>query len=242
MDLFQIRRMFREMSGRYDLVDDDSSGTLDMLINQASRALDRKTFHQKSPAVHWAAVAIDDFQVSIPYCRAIKEVWMSYVAPADDVARYQLEKRDLQWIIANYLSAETVSSGTPLYWAPTLTRRIPEGVDISAFSTYMTYMDPMTDVAQDYNALVFVAPTSAAALIGVRGLYYSKELTLRTDENYWTVNHPTVLLRAVMLELETFNQNRSKIRGWREDLAVDAVEIDKDLVEEEITEIDQIND
>ena len=235
MNLFDTRHRFRDLSGRYDLVDDDVTDHVDWLIRQACRYLDRKSKHQKSGAVHYAQTAVDDFQVSIPYCRAVKEVWLT-----STTERYQLEKKDLQWLIANYLSADTITSGTPLYWAPTLTRRIPEGVDISAFASYMTYMDTMTGVGQDYNAIVFLPPISAIQLIEVRGLYYSKDLALDADENYWSINHESLLIMAIMRELEVFNQNRSKVRGWEEDIQRDLEEINRDLVEEQIAEIDQM--
>jgi hypothetical protein len=234
MDLFTIRRNFRSLSGRYDLVDDDPTGLANFLINSASRYLDRATEHQKTWGVHFEEIAVDAFHADIPFCRAIKEAW---VATATE--RWQLEKMDIQDLIRNYLTSAP-DSGEPLYYSPVITRRIPEGVDISAFSSYMTFMDTSTDLDNDFNAIVIVPPTDETLLVEVRGLYYSKELTLDADENYWTVVHPLTLLKAVMRELEIFNQNRSKTKAWDEALGIEIQNINQDLVEELISEVDEM--
>src|SRR4030067_944532 len=118
MNLLDIKKHFRSLSGRYDLIDDDVSGTVNLLINEACRNLDRLTEHQKTWGVHFVSAPINSFRVSIPYCRAIKEVWL-----ATTTERWQLEKKNIQDLIVEYLSSAP-TSGTPLYYAPTLTRRI----------------------------------------------------------------------------------------------------------------------
>jgi hypothetical protein len=235
MDLFAIRRHFRSLSGRYDLIDDDPTGLAAFFINSASRYLDRATEHQKTWGVHFEEIAADAFHADIPFCRAVKEVWVSN----DQNERYQLEKMDIQDIIRSYLSS-TPESGEPLYYSPVITRRIPEGVDISAFSSYLTYTDTQTDLDNDFNAIVIVPPTDASLLVEVRGLYYSKELVNDADENYWTVVHPLTLLKAVMRELEIFNQNKSKTAAWDRALAIEIQNINQDLVEELIAEVDEM--
>jgi hypothetical protein len=235
MNLLGIRTHFRLLSGRYDIVDDDVSGTANFLINEACRYLDRLTEHQKTWGVHFVEAATSDFKVDIPYCRAIKEVWATNAS----LEKWQLEKMNLQDLIATYLSS-TPTDGQALYYSPTITRRIPEGVDISAFSSYLTYMDTSTDLDHNHNAIVFSCPTDEDILIEVRGLFYSKELTIDADENYWTVVHPLTLLKAIMRQLEIFNQNKSKVDLWDQALKVELEMINNDLVDEIIAEVDVI--
>jgi len=235
MDLFTIRRNFRSLSGRYDLIDDDPTGLANFLINSASRYLDRATEHQKTWGVHFEEIAADAFHADIPFCRAVKEVWVG----TDQNERWQLEKMGIQDLIRNYLSSPP-DSGEPLRYSPVITRRIPEGVDISAFSSYLTYTDTATDLDNDFNSVVIVPPTDETLLVEVKGLYYSKELVEDADENYWTVVHPLTLLKAVMRELEIFNQNRSKTRAWDEALGIEIQNINQDLVEEIISEVDEM--
>jgi len=235
MDLFGIRRMFRGLSGRYDLADDDTVGIVNFMINEACRNLDRLTEHQKTWGVHFELAAIDAFKVDIPYCRSIKEVWVG----DSSENRWQLTKMNLQDIIYTYLRA-TPDSGEPSYYSPVITRKIPVDADLSAFSAYMNYMDTSTDLANNFNAVVILPPTSAELLVEVRGLYYSNELVEDADENYWTTVHPLTLLKAVMRELEVFNQNRTKTQAWDEALGNEVLNINKDLVEEIVSEVDEM--
>lgn len=235
MNFFQIKRMFRDLSGRYDLVDDDSQDTVNDLINEASRKLDRQGENQKTWGSHFEEAVIDAFKVDIPNCRAIKEVWLTNA----ELDRWRIEKMDLQEIVATYLSS-TPTSGEPLYYSPVITREIPEGTDLSAFAAYMTYLDTSVAIGYDVNAVVILPPTDEALLVEVRGLYYSARMVADADTNYWSTVHPLTLLKASLLELEIFNQNEGKTKQWRSALAEDLIGISKDLVEEVVSEIDQI--
>jgi hypothetical protein len=235
MDLHKVRETFRTLSGRYDLADDDETDVLRELINSASRHLDRLTQHQKSPASHFEQLAADAFHADIPLCRGIKEVWVS-----STTARWQIEKMDLQDLIYDYLSGDDISSGTPEFYSPVITRKIPSDADLSSFSSYMTYLDTLPNLGLDYNGIVIVPPTESIILVEVRGLFYSPELTDDEDENFWSRVHPMTLIKATLREIEIFNQNASKKRQWDDAIAEDIVSISKDLVEEDIAEITQI--
>lgn len=236
MNFAQIKGMLRTLSGRYDLVDDDPAKTIDTIINSASRFLDRISENQKSYGVHFVAMLTDAFKVSIPYCRSIKEVWI-----ASTTARWQLDKKPVQDIIVEYLSSnDEVESGTSTYYAPTVTRKIPEDANLTSFSTYMTYMDTSVDIDHEHNAIVVVPPTDEDVMVEVRGLFYSKAFSDDDDENYWSVNHPTLLVMAALRELEVFNQNKSKVDAWTEAIVTYTTPIEKDLVDEDISEIDQM--
>lgn len=230
MNLLDIRKHFRTLSGRYDLVDDDVSGTVNFLINEGSKYLDRLTEHQKSFGSHFGLLTANSFNLSIPYCRSIKEVW-AYTT----TERWQLEKKNLQDICSEYL-ASTPTSGDGMYYSPVITRKIPENADLSAFSTYMTFLETMTAVTYNFNGIVVVPPPDVDIMLEIRGYFYSRELVLETDENYWTVVHPLTLLKAALRELEVFNQNASKVKLWEEALAVEIDNINKDLVAEIISE------
>jgi hypothetical protein len=205
-----------------------------MLINQACRFLDKQTEHQKTWGSYFNQIVAGGFHLSIPHCRAIKEVWVSTTTE-----RWQLEKKDLQDVVVDYLSSQP-TNGESMVYSPVITRKIPEDADLSAFSAYMTYLDTMTTLTNDYNGIVVLPPTDSTILVEVRGFFYSAELVEETDVNYWTVNHPLTLVKAVMRELEIFNQNQSKVKGWDEALGAEITNIAKDLVSEIIAEVDQI--
>lgn len=236
MNLFQLLRTFRSISGRYDLVDDDPEKNIVSIINAASMNLDRLAETQKSFSSYFAFLNVGAFQLSIPYCRAIKEVWAS-----STTARWQIEKKKLQEIIVNYMSSDTIDSGDSSYYSPVVTRKMPDDADLSTFATYMTYLDTQPNLDANYNGIVIVPPTDTKIMIEVKGLFYSAPLTEDDDENYWSAIHPMTLLRSVMRELDIFNQNQSKVENWNKALSLDIENINKDLVAELISEIDEID-
>lgn len=234
MNLLDIKGHFRNLSGRYDLVDDDVSGTVNLFINEGCRYLDRITENQKTWGSHFVSLLANTFNVSFPFCRAVKEIWLS-----STTERWQLEKKDLQDLILAYLSSQPVSS-SPLYYSPVITRKIPENADLSAFSTFMAYLDTQINLGHGLNGIVLLPPSSINLLVEVRGFFYSRELVDDNDENYWTAIHPLTLLKSSLRELEVFNQNQSKVEAWDKALSVEIDNINKDLVEEIISEVDQI--
>jgi len=231
MNLLEIRKHFRALSGRYDLIDDDPSNTVNLIINHGSRWLDRQTEHQKSFGSHFGLLTTGLFNFSIPLCRAIKEVWVY-----NTTSRWQLEKKNLQDICAGYLSS-TPTNSTTQYYSPVITRKIPEDADLSSFATYLTYLDTITNVGNEYNGIVIVPPSDVDLAVEVRGYYYSAELVNPDDQNFWTVSHPMTLLKSAMRELEVFNGNASKIELWEKALLTEVTEINKDLVTELISEV-----
>lgn len=237
MNLHELKDTFKLLTGRYDLAEDESTDTLKRLINQACRALDRSLDeNQKSWGVHVDGIVTDEYKLGIPYCRSIKEVWAR-----SKTAVWQLEKIDIQDMIANYLSGDSISSGDPEFYSPVITRKIPESEPISEFSDYLQYMDTSTDLDYNFNAIVISPPTDSNLVLDVRGLFYSKNLDNDKDENYWSTVHPMTLLKAVARELEVFNQNTTKYNLWEKALRKDLSSIGKDLTEEIIAEVDQMD-
>lgn len=236
MDLFHLLRTFRTLTGRYDLIDDDPEMNIISIINSASMTLDRLSENQKSFGSYFAFLDIGEFSLSIPHCRAIKEVWA-----ASTTARWQIEKKNLQDIILSYLSSDTITSGDSSYYSPVVTRKIPEDADLSTFASYMTYLDTQPNLDANYNGIVIVPPTDTKIMIEVKGLFYSATLAEDSDENYWSAIHPMTLLRAVMRELDIFDQNQSKVDNWNKIIAIDLENISKDLVSEIISEVDEID-
>lgn len=235
MNLKKLKETFQTLSGRYDLVHDDATDIVRTFFNAAARRLDRKVENQKSYGSHFAEIAVDGYVVNIPYCRAIKEVWVSTTT-----GKWQLEKRPIQDLIDDYLGGDTVSSGTPLYYAPVITREIPKGADLSSFSGYLNYLDVQADLNDLFNAIIVMGPTDTKLVADVRGYYYAKELVEDSDENYWSVLYPLTLVKAALRELELFNQNKTKADEWTKAVADDLLGIELNLIEEDISGIDQM--
>ena len=124
MNLLQVRTQFRSISGRHDLVDSHySDNGADFYINAGQRHLDRRSKHQKSFASCFRFCEVGRMSVQFPYCRAVQEVWAATTS-----AKWQLEKRDLQDLLEGYFTTipSGIDTGTTLYYAPTITRGVPD--------------------------------------------------------------------------------------------------------------------
>lgn len=242
MNLLQIRTKLMELSGRFELVvdapnNDYTDNGADFFIYEGQKFLDRLDETQKSWASCFRFIEIGKFSTSVPYCRAIKEVWAM-----SSSARWQLEKKDLQDLIAGYLTGLPSSrdQGTPLYYSPGITRHIPEDVTMDSFESFIGWIDVPIGNAHEYNTIILNVPAEERLALDIKGLFYTNELTADADENYWSVNHPSLLLMAAQRTMEVFNRNTQGVNDWSNAIATEIKQLGMDLVEELITEVSQM--
>ena len=238
MNLLQIRTKFRDISGRFDLVNEDySDNGADFYINEGRKFLDRLGETQKSWASCFRFIEIEGYVVHFPYCRAIKEVWAVSTS-----ARWQLEKTNLQDLIAGYLTGlpSSRNTGTPLYYSPAITRYIPENETADSFESFVGWVDIPSGNAHEYNSVIINVPSSEKIALDIKGLFYSMELVNDTDENYWSAVHPLLLIMAAMRQLEIINRNTQGVNDWTNSIVSEMRQLEMDLVEELIAEVDQI--
>lgn len=239
MNLLSLRKKFRQLSGRFDLINEDGSDNgMDFFINAGSRFLDRLDEVQKSWASYFTTLAVGRFIVTFPMSRAIKEVW---VATADD-GRWQLEKKDLQDLMAGYLTGlpSSRSSGSPLYYSPCITRHIPEDVTADGLDAFAGFIETPAGNAYEYNSILINVPTDKTLMVDIRGLFYSKELEENEDRNYWTETNPMLLYMSTMRQIEVVNRNTQGVNDWTSAISTEMSQLGMDLVEELIAEVDQM--
>ena len=240
MNLLQVRTKFRTVSGRFDLVNDDfSDNGADFFLNEGRKFLDRLDETQKSWASAFRFVEIGRYAASIRYCRAIKEVWATTTS-----ARWQLEKKNIQDLISEYLTGlpSGRSVGSPLYYAPTISRYSPEDLPADEFESFLGWVDIPAGDSHEYNSILLNVPTEEKLSLEIKGLFYSHELLLETDTNYWSEVHPMLLIMAGMRQTEIINRNTQGVNDWSNAIAVDMKQLGMDLVEELISEVTQIGD
>ena len=241
MNLLQMRTKFRELSGRHDLVNADfSDNGADFFINEGRKFLDRMDETQKSWASCFRLMEANRFSVQFPYCRAIKEVWVSSIAEG----RWQLEKVDLQDLIMGYLTGlpSSRTAGVPLYYSPCITRYIPENATVEDIEAFIGYVEIPAGNAHEWNAIMINVPTDTQLTVTINGLFYSMELIEDTDENYWSAVHPMLLYMSAMRQVEITNRNTQGVNDWKNSIDVEMKQLGMDLVEELISEITQIED
>lgn len=60
------------------------------------------------------------------------------------------------------------------------------------------------------------------------------------DENFWSREHPDVLIHAALYRLEIGYRNSSGARDWLSSIGIDLVEIDKEYVEEQAANVTEM--
>jgi hypothetical protein len=238
MNLLQLRTKFRDISGRFDLVNDDySDNGADFFINEGRKFLDRLDETQKSWGTCFRFMEIGKYSVHFPYCRAVKEVWIG-----NTTERWQLEKQNLQDLIAGYLTGipSSRTSGTPAYYSPCITRYIPENATADTFESFIGYVEIPSGNAHEYNAILVNVPTSERLVVEIKGLFYSAELVNDTDTNYWSSVHPLLLISATMRQIEVINRNTQGVNDWSAAIGTEMQQIGFDLVEELIAEVSEM--
>lgn len=241
MNLGEIRQWFVQESGRYDLVVDSTTWTdngANRIINAAQRALDRMQTSPKSLGRNFQLVTVGLMSVKFQDCRAIKEVWCT-----DSVdGRTKLEKKSMEWLREEYNNFTDVDNGTPLYYAPAVLRAAPELFlqNIGTLSGYLSYMDVMYTSHYTYNGVLFMPPADETYMIETWAYFYSTQMTADAHESYWSVNHPEILVMAGQMMLEKFNRNTEGVKDWTAAIQQELTGIDRDLVEEEIADVNQM--
>jgi len=238
MNLLQLRAKFLDISGRVDLVNDDGTDNgADFYINEGRKYLDRLDEHQKSWASQFRFIEIGRYSASVKHCRAIKEVWIATTSE-----RWQLEKKNIQDIISEYMttSLSERDTGTPLYYSPTITRYNPNDIIAADFESFIGWIDIPSGGANEFNTILLNVPISERMVVEVKGLFYSPSLDLDTDENYWSSMHPLLLIMSAMRYIEITNRNTQGVNDWTNSIMEETRQIGMDLVEELIAGVNQM--
>lgn len=236
MNLLQQRALFRKLSGRFDLVNEDfSDNGVDIFMNEGGKFLDRLDETQKSWATRFAPLALGELYVTFPYCRALKEVW----AASPTTGRWQLEKKNLQDLIEGYLTAlpAEMTSGVPLYYSPCITRSVPPSAVLNSFEEFMGYVGV---AGNEYNAILVSVPTDEAITLILQGLFYTPQLVNDEDSNYWSDEHPLLLYMSTMRQIEVTNRSTQGVNDWASAIETEMRQLGMDLVDEIIAEVSQM--
>jgi len=240
MNRLEIRQQFRILSGRFDLVNDDGTDNgADFLIDSGQKWLDRRYDHDKVDGRVFKIAAQGDYGVTFTLARAIEEVW----AATTGDGRWQLMMKSIQDMRSDYADMPSeLDEGSPLYWTPAFLRSVTESSHITAaaFSSYVGFADVMAGEHYEYNGVIWMPPCDEEMLIEVWGKFYTEPLQSEEDKNYWSVNHPDVLIMAGLRQAEVFNRNTQGLNDFNNAIDDMLVGLDKDVVQQEIANVDQM--
>ena len=237
MNLLEVRKMFVKLSGRYDLVVDTTDWEddgADYFLQSGQNMIEKLVGDlPESEGRLWKTLTSDDYYVGFQQrCRTILKVWAN-----NSVGRVELEKVNWEELKTQYACPlAEISKGYPLYYCPAQMREI-DATDKDATGTFFNYTSP---TSSDYRGIVIMPPVDGAYDIEVFGKFLQPVLGSDTQENFWTITYPEILIRAAMYQNELMYRGRSAMVKLYESLLLDISEIDKDAVAETVAEIDQI--
>lgn len=218
MNLLEIRQLFIKKSGRFDLATTstgseeqwDVDAGADFHIQNACRALDRAQEQQEE--FYEQPLAVGEYMVDLFDCRQVSRV--TYV-DSDGEEAEPLGKMDFSALLENFPLQSAETQGPPEYWAQYPRTRPPK--------------QKFSGAKEDIQAIVLMPPTDAAITAKVYGKFFSTTLENNTDENYWSINHPDVLIRAALRDLEVDYRNSQGYNDFSRFIDDQLLGIDKDL-------------
>lgn len=232
MNLLEIRTQFIELSGRHDLVVDTTGyadNGADYFINAGARELDTEILQTyDSAAILYDVLAANEYFLSIPACRAVKEVY---------IADYNTYEK-LEWKAYNVLrktygkNLDALDSGAPRFFSTVRTRKAPSYEDLS--DSDQSTIESATNVFGDvWRGLIILPAPTSDMIVEVHGKFYSYSLSDDTDANFWSDNYPDILIKAAIRELERSYRNRQGAEDLTLFIREQLQKIDMDRVEEQ---------
>jgi len=189
---------FIQLSGRYDLATTspafETDAGADFFIQGGARDLDLEVEQDRDLNYYEETIAINGYNLDVASCRAVRELWYK-----DSNDKWnKLDFKLYNELLDTYPKLNNTDSGTPAIWA-----REP------------LVQDPANYVANTIEdvGVIFMPPTDTAYDFKLFGTFYSLSLTANTDNNYWSVEHPSLLVLAALRHLEGFNRNT---QGWND--------------------------
>lgn len=239
MQLSNIREWFVEDSGRYDLwvASSGADNGANKYINAGVRLLDRLNTNVLSEAEHIVDIAADQYKLQMKNCRAVKSVYVS-----DSDGRKKLEKVRFHELRSE-LHTEPESyadTGEPDKYAISVIGRQPELESITTSDVTYDYGNLLFSAHQEYVGIYWMPPADKTYTISVFGKFYSKELTAEDDENYWSVNHPELVVQAATYTVDVHFNNRARATALLERILFNTTGIEYDFVEQNTQDITQM--
>lgn len=234
MNFGQIRKVFIERSGRYDLItgknEDDGAN---FFITSGQRFLELISSLDKSTRRAFKLVGVNDYYVTIPYARSIDEVWLSSLTE-----RKELIFKTIKELRTKYTEPfGTLDTDEPTYYGIASLGSVEQD---SGLSGYSGFIDAVVSDSDDLNGVIFYPPADGAYMIEVIGKFFLDELADDNDVNVWTTKYPNLLVMSAMRQLEVFHRNSAGVKDWTSAIGAELMEIDKDAIEKSDGYINQM--
>ena len=235
MNLKELRTQFVKISGRYDLVVDQTDWAdngADFYIQGGQNFLDRLRDVPKALNSVFRELAAGEWYVTFSRCRAIHKIYVN-----NTEGRSELEKKAMSWLYAKYSGTiASTDQGTPLYYCGARLRSTDE-IDRDSLGVFFNYAE---DASSELRGILIFGAPDEKIVVEIQGLFYSDELTADVSTSYWTLNYPETLIKATMLQIAMFQRDHRDAKDWMAAVTNDLDGIDRDGVDELVSDINQI--
>ena len=232
MTLRELRKRFIEMSGRYDLWNDDGSNNgADFFIHRGQRHLENLLSNGRQDAEHHVMLS-GTSQFCLPDVRVVKDVYVKGV----EQKRTKLTRISLEQARA-YLVEEPAGALAPEFYC-VVNSRGAYGEPVADDGSCFVSIIQETATHLTYNQVgIFLFPRiSAGNVINVTVETTTREplLLLDDDFNFWTTEWPEALLYASMRTMEISYRNSQGVKDWDAAISSILVPFDMDWVEDDM--------
>ena len=100
--------------------------------------------------------------------------------------------------------------------------------------------DPIFGSLFTTKGIVFDKPSDSTYSITVYGRFFSKTMDTGSDETFWSMRHPDLLVMAACYMLEVFYRNTEGQKDWLFAMRDLLQGIDSDLVDQETADINEM--
>ena len=233
MNLKEIRKLFRDMSGRNDLVNGDlSNNGADFYINEAIRWLDRRidiaraggTVNYFVPARNWVS--------QFPLARAIRQVLVN----DEPLCMHTpgLLMREIHRVGGELMNAMPTMCAV---LASRADEQINSGYAITPtdYREFFKNLAVVSDTPDEVNTLILnTRVPEPGAMISILGLFYQTPLIDDNDTNYWSRSHPMILVNSAIRQTYVTSGNKAMLDIFNDAIDKDIMAFGLDRVEETI--------
>lgn len=238
MNLKEIRKQLVTLSGRFDLWNDDGSDNgADFFIRAGQRYAENLMHFDKAES--FLEIAVQDKNVLLlPRARAIKKITMRMENGTES------ELPRCSYIQARkFLASQNELNDRPSHYFVLRSRGNDE--ETPQWITKVENISEADVVNTGFlnaSGIVLVPAFSASSefIVHIQGVFREPFLAEETDENYWTLEWPQLLLYAALREIEVTYRNTQGIRDWDTAIAALTITLEHDHVLDESHDVDQM--
>ncbi len=231
MNLAEIRSMFVQLTGRYDLEDENRA---DVFINSGIRTLDRKAnLHHTQDSRFFREVRSVERLIHIPQCWRVHDILARKCWIENTYVRLQHLARP-----GHLTRLSRFQRGFPRFYSAVTTRNEAQLDKLRALQLQVPANLVDTGDWNGHTLAIEIFPWPEEDWwIEVHGKFWSPALVDDADTNLWSQLYPDLLVKAACHNLEVFYRNTEGANDWMNAIMDELVDLEQMEVDNHIQPI-----